>query len=139
MGETKRQVATLAVLGLLIFGFCAKASAESSPLSQEAEGFHPVLWLLNVYREHISPLDGHRCPSVPSCSSYSFQAIQKHGLVMGWMMTIDRLIHEGKEETNVSPVVYSEGRWKIFDPVQNNDFWWHRPAAAKGDSDERLP
>ena len=43
---------------------------------------------------------------------------------MGWIMTVDRLIHEGKEETEVSPVVFSEGRWKIFDPLENNDFWW---------------
>jgi hypothetical protein len=40
------------------------------------------------------------------------------------MMTVDRLIHEGKDEESVSPLVYSDGKWKIFDPVENNDFWW---------------
>jgi hypothetical protein len=41
-------------------------------------------------------------------------------------MTVDRLIHEGNEETKVSPVVFSGGKKKIYDPVENNDFWWHR-------------
>ncbi|MBW2000179.1 MAG: membrane protein insertion efficiency factor YidD [Deltaproteobacteria bacterium] len=73
----------------------------------------------------ISPLDGSRCPSYPSCSSYSLQAFEKHGFFMGWIMTVDRLIHEGEEEKKVSPVVYHRGRWKIYDPVENNDFWWY--------------
>jgi len=72
-------------------------------------------------------VDGDRCPSIPSCSAYSAQAMKKHGFFVGWMMTVDRLIHEGKEETLVSTVVHSEGKWKIFDPVENNDFWWHSP------------
>ena len=40
------------------------------------------------------------------------------------MMTVDRLIHEGKEEASVSPLLFSEGKWKLYDPVENNDFWW---------------
>jgi len=40
-------------------------------------------------------------------------------------MTVDRLIHEGNEETSVSPLIYSKGEWKILDPVENNDFWWY--------------
>mgnify|MGYP000560222358 CR=1 FL=1 len=139
MGEAKPRVATLAVLGLLIFGSYVNGFAESSAPAQEAEGFRPALWLLKVYREHISPIDGDRCPSIPSCSSYSYQAIQKHGFVIGWLMTIDRLLHEGEEETNVSPLVYSDGRWKIFDPVQNNDFWWYRPGPTKGHFNEPMP
>ena len=133
MGTAKRLTSTLLVLGLLVFGSHGKAFAEPSPPPEEKEGFNPALWLVNLYREHISPIDGDRCPSVPSCSSYSFQAIQKHGFFMGWMLTVDRLIHEGKEETRVSPVVYSDGQWKIFDPIQNNDFWWHRPATPHDD------
>jgi len=46
---------------------------------------------------------------------------------MGWMMTVDRLFHEGSEEKKVSPLVYDHGRLKIYDPVEDNDFWWFRP------------
>ena len=92
-----------------------------------SSGFNLGTWLVGIYRDNISPVDGDRCPSIPSCSSYSLQAMEKHGFFIGWMMTVDRLIHEGKEEARVSPVVYSGGKWKIFDPVENNDFWWYSP------------
>jgi len=83
-------------------------------------------WLVGFYKETVSKVDGDRCPSEPSCSEYSLQAFRKHGLFIGWVMTVDRLIHEGAEETKVSPVVFSRGKKKIYDPVENNDFWWYR-------------
>jgi len=129
MGTAKRLTSTLLVLGLLILGSYGKAPAEPSHPPDETESFSPALWLVNLYREHVSPIDGDRCPSLPTCSSYSFQSFEKHGFFLGWMMTVDRLIHEGQEETRVSPLVYSDGQWKIFDPVRNNDFWWYHPAA----------
>ena len=100
----------------------------SSGASQgEAHSFSLGAWLISSYSKHISAVDGDRCPSFPSCSAYSARAFKKHGFFMGWMMTVDRLLHEGKEETKVSPVILSEGKWKIYDPVENNDFWWDFP------------
>lgn len=84
-------------------------------------------WLATFYRDYISRVDGDRCPSFPTCSSYSAQAFRKHGFIMGWMMTVDRLFHEGSEEKAVSPLVYVRGRMKIYDPIENNDFWWYKP------------
>ncbi len=81
-------------------------------------------WLASLFSKHISAVDGDRCPSEPTCSSYSVQVFKKHGLVLGWLMTVDRLIHEGDEWT-VSPVKNRNGKGKIIDPVQNNDFWWY--------------
>jgi len=139
MGTAKRLTSILLVLGFLILGSYGKASAEPSHPPDETEGFNPALWLVNLYREHISPIDGDRCPSLPSCSAYCVQAMQKHGFFLGWMMTVDRLVHEGQEETTVSSVVFPEGKWKIYDPVWNNDFWWYRPVSTKGHSNEPLP
>jgi hypothetical protein len=96
-----------------------------SSSSEEAGGFNPAQWLLSIYKDHISPVNADRCPSFPSCSSYAEQAMKKHGFFMGWMMTVDRLIHEGKEETSVSPYIESDGQVLILDPVENNDFWWY--------------
>ena len=96
-----------------------------SPSSEGASGLNPAHWLLSIYKNHISPVDGDRCPSYPSCSLYAEQAVKKHGFFMGWIMTVDRLIHEGKEETAVSPYIHSHGEDLIFDPVENNDFWWY--------------
>ncbi len=82
------------------------------------------VWLASFFSKHISAVDGDRCPSEPTCSSYSVQAFKKHGLVIGWLMTVDRLIHEGDEWT-VSPVKNRNGKGKIIDPIENNDFWWY--------------
>ena len=86
---------------------------------------NPFLGFLSFYQKHISPIDGDRCPSMPTCSAYSVRAIKKHGFFIGWMMTVDRLIHEGREEARISPLVFSGGKWKIYDPVEANDFWWY--------------
>lgn len=95
------------------------------PASGGESRFNPVLWFLSFYGEHISAVDGDRCPSYPTCSTYAKEAFEKHGFFMGWMMTVDRLIHEGSEETRVSPYIEMEGELRIFDPLQNNDFWWY--------------
>jgi hypothetical protein len=92
----------------------------------EHSGHNPAISLISFYQKYISPIDGKSCPSYPSCSSYSKQAIKKHGFIMGWIMTVDRLIHEGRDETKVSPYISVNGRWKIYDPVENNDFWWYK-------------
>lgn len=97
-------------------------TAGTKDLQREVK--NPGAWLVSIFRDYVSAVDGDRCPSAPSCSSFSVQAFNKHGFVMGWLMTVDRLIHEGKEETEVSPFVYVNGRLSIYDPVENNDFWW---------------
>jgi hypothetical protein len=88
--------------------------------SRSARAGQASMW---VPGSPLSAVDSDRCPSYPSCSSYSVAAFKKHGFVMGWLMTVDRLIHEG-DEASMSPLVYENGHVKIFDPVENNDFWW---------------
>jgi len=79
--------------------------------------------LASFFRDHISAVDGDRCPSFPSCSSYSVEVFKKHGFFIGWIMTVDRLIHEA-DEASISPLVRRNGKIKILDPVEDNDFWW---------------
>jgi putative component of membrane protein insertase Oxa1/YidC/SpoIIIJ protein YidD len=80
--------------------------------------------LIKFYQEHISVVDGNRCPMVPSCSSYASKAIEKHGPVIGWMMALDRLVRCGRDETRVSKKGVVNHREYTFDPVEANDFWW---------------
>ena len=63
---------------------------------------------------------------VKSMINRNVAAFRKHGFIMGWLMTVDRLIHEA-DESSVSPIVYHNGRAKIYDPIENNDFWWFHP------------
>jgi hypothetical protein len=119
--------------------FCEEGSTEKSPPSasekssaQQQSTGNLGTWLASFFRDTISAVDGDRCPSSPSCSSYSVQAFQKHGFFVGWVMTVDRLIHEG-DEPSVSPMVRSNGKYYVFDPVENNDFWWYHKEAPHED------
>lgn len=60
----------------------------------------------------------------PSCSQYARQAIAVHGPLRGWVMANGRLLRCGRDEVAVAPRVLVDGKWKFFDPVAANDFWW---------------
>ena len=79
---------------------------------------------IRFYQEYISPADGDRCPMHPTCSEYARQAIEKHGLVMGWIMACDRLARCGRDEVRLSEKIRVNRETKVYDPVENNDFWW---------------
>ena len=120
---------TLIACGMLIFivntTIPVLGQDQDSPQSLKNEQeFNLGYFLARFYKTVISPVDGDRCPSLPSCSAYSAEVFKEYGFFIGWMMTVDRLIHEGSEETKVSPLVYQDGKWKILDPIQNNNFWW---------------
>ena len=78
--------------------------------------------LLNFFSTVISPVDGDRCPSYPTCAAYSREAYQKHGAFLGTLMTVDRLFHEA-DESRFSPTVVVYGVGRIYDPVSANEFW----------------
>ncbi len=62
----------------------------------------------------------------PSCSEYCSQAIALHGLVLGWIMTTDRLMRCGRDEKKFAQRVLVDGHWKFYDPIEYNDFWWYK-------------
>jgi len=98
---------------------------QASDLNGRAEPeFSIGAWFASSVWPHISEVDGQRCPSEPTCSSYSAQAFKKHGFFIGWAMMVDRLIHEADEGRH-SPLVRRDGIFKIFDPVEDNDYWWY--------------
>jgi putative membrane protein insertion efficiency factor len=51
-----------------------------------------VIAVLIVYRRVVSPLYGDVCRYYPSCSSYTLQAIQRHGLAIGAFFGARRLL-----------------------------------------------
>lgn len=80
---------------------------------------------LQVFQNFISPVDGDRCRMSPTCSGYSKQAYRKYGLIIGSILTADRLQHEGNEYL-VSPIADDDGVQRVFDPLDNNVFWWNK-------------
>lgn len=85
------------------------------------DGFVPAA--VDLFRRYISPIDGDRCPMYPSCSQYSLEAFNKHGLVMGWIMTCDRLLRCGRDELAIAPGIIVDGGLRCYDSVEDNDFW----------------
>ena len=80
--------------------------------------------LIGFFRKYLSPVDGSDCPMYPSCSQYSMACFEKHGFLIGWMMTWDRLYRCGRDELRLSPQMIVDGEYKCYDPVESNDFWW---------------
>jgi len=60
----------------------------------------------------------------PSCSVYAAEAFEKHGPIIGWVMTCDRLVRCGRDETRLSPMIVRNRNRYTYDPVSANDFWW---------------
>jgi putative membrane protein insertion efficiency factor len=51
-----------------------------------------VLFLIRCYQLFISPLIGRHCRFYPTCSSYTYEAIKKHGLLKGVFLGVKRLL-----------------------------------------------
>ena len=81
----------------------------------------PVLF----YQRFMGPYWGQRCAYYPSCSNYALLAIRKHGAVVGTIMSFDRLQHEANE-AKYSPWILVGEEIKVYDPLENNDYWWYR-------------
>jgi hypothetical protein len=101
-----------------------EGTINNSTSSLRHSSLNPLKYLVRFYRDNISPIDGKECPMHPSCSRYSIDCFEKHGLIIGWMMTCDRLFHE-PDEMEQAPMVLVNGYYRFYDPVENNDFWWY--------------
>ncbi len=108
-----------AMLGCTGTGKCPASDLSVSALSDEKKSS-----LLRFYQVHLSPSDGDRCPMYPTCSAYAVQSVTKHGWIIGWIMTCDRLIRCGRDETRLAPRFKKNGKIYTVDPVEGNDFWW---------------
>lgn len=83
----------------------------------------PGIVLISFFQTVVSPVDGATCDFYPTCSAYAKQAIRKHGLFLGLIMASERLCRYHAPE-GYEPIV-KYGRYYIYDPVENNDFWFH--------------
>lgn len=58
----------------------------------------PVLALIRLYQRAISPSLGAQCRYQPTCSAYSYEAIERFGAIRGGWMAIRRIgrCHPGR-------------------------------------------
>ncbi|MGN6618245.1 MAG: membrane protein insertion efficiency factor YidD [Ilyomonas sp.] len=52
---------------------------------------YPFILLIKIYQFGISPLLGPKCRFTPTCSQYTVEALQKHGLLKGGWLSIKRI------------------------------------------------
>lgn len=52
---------------------------------------YPFLLVIKVYQTFISPLTPASCRFQPTCSAYSKEALEKHGLFKGGWLAIKRI------------------------------------------------
>jgi len=96
------------------------------PRSQRNHHANIVEFAFRFYSNYITKIDGARCEHRPTCSRYSLDAVRKHGMVLGSMLTIDRLLR-GPQSSSLRglPVLkYHEGQPYFSDPVEENDFFF---------------
>ena len=114
----------LLLLFLCIAGPAAAGSADADKVPESAAQSVAAA-PIRLYQRFLSRADGDRCPMTPSCSSYTRQAIERHGPFWGWIMACDRLMRCGRDELKHSPPVATQGGIRCADPLDNNDFWMH--------------
>tara|TARA_B100000475_G_scaffold19821_1_gene13919 strand:+ start:342 stop:560 length:219 start_codon:yes stop_codon:yes gene_type:complete len=51
-----------------------------------------VLKIIRVYQKYLSPLLGPSCRFHPTCSEYTFQAIETYGVFRGSILAIKRIL-----------------------------------------------
>ena len=69
-----------------------------------------LIKLIRAYKFLVSPLLGHSCRYLPSCSEYSIESLKEFGLVKGIFMSIKRIL-------SCHPIKFLGGG-DGFDPVK---------------------
>ena len=49
-------------------------------------------WLIRLYQKYLSPLTGPKCRYYPTCSHYTFEAIDRYGFLLGGAMGALRIL-----------------------------------------------
>jgi putative membrane protein insertion efficiency factor len=69
-----------------------------------------LIYFIKVYRYLISPLLGHSCRYLPTCSEYSIDALKTYGLLKGTFISLKRIL-------SCHPIKFLGGG-EGFDPVK---------------------
>jgi len=108
-----------------VLAFPVPAPAHDPDPSEDGPGQASSLFAFPItfYQKIISPAVGNRCRMSPSCSAYSKEAFQTHGFFLGWIMTCDRLMRCGRNETDLSPQIRAPEGSLTLDPLSQNNSW----------------
>ena len=71
-----------------------------------------LIKIIKGYKFMISPLLGHSCRYLPTCSEYTIEALKTFGLTRGLLMSVKRIF-------SCHPIKFLGGG-EGFDPVNKN-------------------
>ena len=71
-----------------------------------------LIKLIKFYKFLISPLIGHSCRYLPTCSEYSVEALKTFGLIKGLYLSLKRIL-------SCHPIKFLGGG-EGFDPIDKN-------------------
>jgi putative component of membrane protein insertase Oxa1/YidC/SpoIIIJ protein YidD len=125
----RRRLAAMALFAaiLCLAAPCISSAEHPAPTSRAPKAGSAWSMPLKLFQKTVSKADGSRCPMYPSCSHYSRQAFERHNPIMAWILTADRLLRCGRDETRLSKLVVIGGRARIKDTLADNTFWWSTP------------
>jgi len=114
----------LLLLCALAFYACAHtAQYQAESKTSDGSFYEGVISFYRGPLNHLQAVRSGECPMYPSCSEYSRQAVTRFGFAKGWVMSMDRLMRCGRDETRLAPKILVNGKVKYFDPIENNDLW----------------
>lgn len=121
-----RHAAALVLLSALLCLVAPRLASAEAPALNSSTAKASSAWStpLKLFEMTISKADGDRCPMYPSCSHYSRQAFERYNPIMAWILTADRLLRCGRDETRLSKPVIVQGRIRTKDTLADNTFWW---------------
>ena len=93
--------------------------AWSKNVKSSKKGSSFARFLFRQYQLQFSDEDGAKCPFYPTCSAYALQALEKHGVVYGSLLTLDRLFSEypGMPRSGNYPLITKHDVHRPYDPV----------------------
>jgi len=118
----KNLFVSLGLIALIYLVAAMAACSHPSGIEAGAGFYDRLIGFYSGPLDHLSAVRAGACPMHPSCSEYSRQAISQYGFAAGWVMTMDRLMRCGRDETRRAPKVLVDGQWKFYDPVEVNKF-----------------
>ncbi len=77
--------------------------------------------LSGLWSNHLTKIDGPRCPMYPTCSHFFRIAVKKRGLYFGFITTLTRMLKETPDMLKYGEykLVLKYGRYRFFDPIEN--------------------
>ena len=71
--------------------------------------------LIRIYKMTLSPLLGRHCRFLPTCSAYTYEAVEKHGALKGAFLGLKRILkchpfHAGGHDP-VPEIFEVKSRW----------------------------